>query len=110
MNKRKKRKIHKRIIKKLISGQPLSNFDRKYHEDMKRKVYERIAIRENKINLNTQAQLMSSSRVVEAQTQSAANALSNFGREAKLKVDTTEIKEPSKLERVKSKVKGWFAK
>lgn len=39
MKKRTKKKVHNRIINKLISGQPLSDFDRKYHEDMKRKVY-----------------------------------------------------------------------
>lgn len=39
MKKRTKRKIHKRIIRKLISGQLLSGFDKKYHESMVRKVY-----------------------------------------------------------------------
>lgn len=39
MKKRTKKKIHNRIIKKVISGQTLSGFDKKYHESMVRKVY-----------------------------------------------------------------------
>lgn len=101
MNRRIKKKIHNRIIKKLISGQPLSGFDKKYHESMVRKVY--VAVTE--------------------QTQSAADAISNFGKAGAIvsphsinierisdHCSNQTIMKPSKWERVKSRVKGWFGK
>lgn len=114
MKKRTKKKIHKRIIRKLISGQPLSDFDKKYHESMVRKVYEISRKKEQKPVYKM---------TINEQTQSAADAINSFGKTAAIisphsvnferlsdYCSNQSITNPSKWERVKSKVKGWFGK
>ncbi|MGE7366053.1 hypothetical protein ACQKKE_05340 [Desemzia incerta] len=114
MKKRTKRKIHNRIIKKLISGQPLSGFDKKYHESMVRKVY---------VAVNSEKKKPVYKMTITEQTQSAADAISNFGKAGAIvsphsinierisdHCSNQTIMKPSKWERVKSRVKGWFRK
>lgn len=115
MNRRIKKKIHKRIIRKVISGQTLSGFDKKYHASMVRKVYEISKLKEQKPVYKM---------TINEQTQSAADAINNFGKTAAIisphsinierlsdhYSNPTITKPPSKWARVKSKVKGWFRK
>lgn len=85
MNKRIKRKIHKRIIKKISSGQPLSNFDRKYHEDMKRKVY-----------ISTSNDAWRKKVMPEPVHEH--------------EIPLADLEEPGRWHKITSKVKGWFAR
>lgn len=96
MKKRTKRKIHNRIIKKLISGQTLSSFDKKYHESMVRKVYIKNATKiKSAADFSYQRKLVDDIREL-PNTESL--------------VWIPKVQEPSKWERVKNKVKGWFGK
>lgn len=139
MKKRTKRKIHNRIIKKLISGQPLSGFDKKYHEEMVRKVY----VTKPKVHLYADDKLVSTidevSHVSEEvitldestdfSSQSSSSAFEWINREEHLIIDLSadstltaseamkllmfdnlETKPPTKWQKIISKVKGWFAK
>ena len=96
MKKRTKKKIHNRIIKKLISGQTLSGFDKKYHESMVRKVYIENATKiKSAADFSYQRKLVDDIR--ELPSTEPLVWFPKFGN-------------PSKWERVKSKVKGWFGK
>lgn len=139
MKKRTKKKIHNRIIKKLISGQPLSGFDKKYHEEMVRKVY----VTKPKVHLYADDKLVSTidevSHVSEEvitldestdfSSQSSSSAFEWINREEHLIIDLSadstltiseamkllmfdnlETKPPTKWQKIISKVKGWFAK
>ena len=149
MKKRTKKKIHNRIIKKLISGQTLSGFDKKYHESMVRKVYISTSndawrakvmpepVHEHEFLLaeleeepgrwqKIPAPRLENRAVrsnppmfivsINEQTQSAADAISNFGKAGETierlsdHCSNQTITKPSKWERVKSKVKGWLHK
>ena len=103
MKKRTKRKIHKRIIKKISSGQPLSKFDRKYHEDMKRKVY----IDTAKTKLYADDKLVST---IDGKHQFPVPDFSSQSDISITNLIFVPKAEPSKWRTLKSKVKGWFAK
>lgn len=133
MKKRTKKKIHNRIIKKLINGQPLSGFDKKYHEEMVRKVYAK-----PKVHLYADDKLVSTIDEVpttvrnyvgttidewESERRHTIKYRSVDGRHPMLTIfdevhqfpkQTSAVKdeevEPSRWQKITSKVKGWFGK
>jgi len=141
MKKRTKKKIHNRIIKKLISGQPLSGFDKKYHESMVKKVYVDTAKSESCAESKKQysglqktSDAMRSFGVISedydfpiypfpdllsiAQGRTIPNKDHNdvfdslrYATEVTHEIAViAAVEEPNKWQKVKSKLKGWFAK
>lgn len=134
MKKRTKKKIHNRIIKKLISGQTLSGFDKKYHEEMVRKVY----VTKPKVHLYADDKLVSPIDEVpttvrnyvgttidewESELRHTIKYRSVDGRHPMLTIfdevhqftkQTSAVAdeevEPSRWQKMTSKVKGWFGK
>lgn len=151
MKKRTKKKIHNRIIKKLISGQTLSGFDKKYHEEMIRKVYvtkpKHRVYAENKLiatideepspvgtkvrpsvdghspkamiidelaDFSSQSDVTNLTWIAKDEHQKIHSLISDSTISVQkaseiLKFDSDEI-EPSKWQKITSKVKGWFSK
>lgn len=134
MKKRTKKKIHKRIIRKLISGQSLSDFDRKYHEEMKRKVYvtkpKRRVYADDKLVLTIDEEpLPAGSKVWTPVDEGESDGRHTIkyrtvdGRHPMLTIfdevhqfpkQTSAVAdeevEPSRWQKMTSKVKGWFVK
>lgn len=141
MNRRIKKKIHKRIIRKMISGQSLSGFDKKYHESMVRKVYVDTAksgsgaeSKKQYSGLQKTSDAMRSFGVISedcdfpiypfpdllsiAQGRTIPNKDHNdvfdsirYATELTHEIAViAPVEEPSKWQKVISKLKGWFAK
>lgn len=102
MNKRIKRKVHKRIIKKIVNGHPLSGFDKRYHDVLRINVYNQARSR--------MAVVEKLNGLIDATDPSPQSDLTSYTQLEFLPLCKEHHKAPSKWQRVKSKVKGWFAK
>ncbi|EDP68592.1 hypothetical protein CAT7_04979 [Carnobacterium sp. AT7] len=96
MNKRTKNKIAKRVIKNITKGKPLSEFDKKYSDELEKKILRK-----------TEHHERFTSGILNAQTIDVRN-IRLIAPE--IQVESRSNQKETSWDKVKSKVKGWFGK
>lgn len=114
MKKRTKKKIHNRIIKKLISGQTLSGFDKKYHEEMIRKVYvtkpKRHVYADDKLVPTIDEEQLPAGSKVWPSIETTIGGLTYSSRSFSTENQLRKAIYTMRWNNLKDKVKGWFGK